>query len=189
MRKSRPKTKKKSTAYKNLINLQLPILNGKALIIDPSSGSHSSTDRSNCGWAELEYGRVVDSGIIKLDHGKQPFQRLRLLGECLREDFADDYDILVLEFLEGDYVSPMLIKACGAIMANIKSKHYAEINIKTWQAIARRLGGWVKGDEHDAKYMGYAAVALALGYRYNPKPCEKNEEALRRVVELQGGAL
>ncbi|HCT53214.1 MAG TPA: hypothetical protein DF712_12220, partial [Balneola sp.] len=48
-----------------------------------------------------------------------------------------------------------------------------ELNSHTWQAVARRIGGWKKGDEADAQYIGLAAIAFASGY--DQKITEKNK--------------
>ena len=117
------------------------VISGTMLCIDPSSGSGSQADASNCGYALFKEGRCVDSGIIKMDHKIQSWYRLRELVKC------------------------------------------------------KKLGGWVKSDEGDAKYMGYAAIALSLDYEYCRSAVEDhpqnvtNRTALSVIKDLQGGSL
>ena len=166
------------------------ILGGDFIVIDPSSGANES----NCGYAEFNMGKVGDSGIIKLDHGLEPGHRIRKLTDCLREQFGH-YNLLILEMLVGPMVHPTLHNAVGGVYAGVDYNITVDIPIASWQAIARALGGWHKGDEADAKYMGYSAIAMALGYEYSKKLKEdhpenvRNKNALEQVVALQGGKL
>ena len=127
-------------------------------------------------------GKLKASGIIELDHGKYKEDRLRAIADCLRAEFTADYDLMIIENIEGYGAAKTLIQACGAYICSAKGR-LIEMNVKTWQAIANRLGGWVKDDEADAIYMGWACVAFALGYNQKESE-EKREEILIKVREL-----
>lgn len=169
-------------------------LTGSMLVIDPSSGSGSQSRPSNCGYALFYEGQCVDSGIIKMDHDTQSWYRLRHLVKALERDF-DAVNLLVVERLTGPQIHSVLHQAVGAIFGGLDFDQAYEIAIPTWQAIAKRLGGWIKTDESDAKYMGYAMIVMALGYEYC-RPSKNNvdqqfinDNALKQVVQLQGGKL
>ena len=94
---------------------------------------------------------------------------------------------MVIEDIQGAIAPKTLIQACGVYIASIDSKRVIQINAKTWQAIARRIGGWKKNDESDAQYIGWAAIAFALGY--NQKESEKKREPFLEAVRgrIHGG--
>ena len=159
------------------------ILEGSMLVIDPSSGGTSRKgEQSNAGWAEFKNGKLKASGIIELDHGKYKEDRLRAISDCLRSEFKANYDLMVIENIEGYGAAKTLIQACGAFICSTNGR-LIEMNVKTWQAIANRLGGWVKGDEADAIYIGWACVAFALGYNQKESE-EQREEFLKEVRKL-----
>ena len=170
------------------------VISGTMLCIDPSSGSGSQADASNCGYALFKEGRCVDSGIIKMDHKIQSWYRLRELVKCLERDF-DPVNLLVVEQLTGPQIHQVLHQAVGAIYGGLDFDNAYEMSINTWQALAKKLGGWVKSDEGDAKYMGYAAIALSLDYEYCRSAVEDhpqnvtNRTALSVIKDLQGGSL
>ena len=162
------------------------ILEGNMLVIDPSSGSTSAA-----GYAMFKNGILHDSGIIEICSIKSRENRLRDILECLQKEFTDPVDVLVIENIEAKIAPKVLIQSCGVYIAALPYKHYFEMNIQTWRGIAMRLGGWKKrsksrnttigdpngqeGDEVDARYIGYAAIALALGY--DTRLPEKDREA------------
>lgn len=169
-------------------------LTGSMLVIDPSSGSGSRSTPSNCGYALFYEGKCVDSGIIKMDHNSQSWFRLRHLVKALERDF-DHVNLLVVEQLTGPQIHCVLHQAVGAIFGGLDFDNAYEMSIPTWQSIAKKLGGWVKSDEGDAQYMGYAMIVRALGFEYcrptknNTDQQFINENALKQVVNLQGGKL
>jgi len=88
-------------------------------------------------------------------------------------------------------VTPVLMQATGVFIAGIQSERLIEMDVKTWEAVAKRLGGWKKhsskrglingcdpngreGDDVDAEYIGWTAICFALGY--NQKDKEKDRE-------------
>lgn len=162
------------------VTLKREITTGLMLAIDPTSGTieRASGQPSVAGWALFDEGNLIKSGVIQIDFHKQKEHRFRSLLETLQSEFDDDYDVLALEDIplarrRGNFnTSQTLIQACGVYIAGIQGE-LVELNSHTWQAIARRLGGWVKGDESDAQYIGLAALALASGY--NQKMTEKTK--------------
>ena len=140
------------------------LLNGKVLSIDPSSGGTYRGKNSKAGYAILDHLSIIESGVIELDYGKHSSIRLQKLLECLQRDFKEKFDLLVIEDVNGYNCSKVLLQASGVFVAAINSKATWEINIRTWQSIAKQLGGWEKDDEADAIYMMLAAISVALGY-------------------------
>lgn len=159
------------------------ILNGTMLCIDPSSGgTNRKGEQSNAGWAIFKKGRIWSSGILELDHGESKGVRLRAIGKCMMESF-DEYDILAIEDINGYKAPQALIQSCGVYISSTTTDGLIEMNSRTWQAIANRLGGWVKSDEEDAKYIGWAAIAFALGYDQKDSEADR-EETLIKVRKL-----
>jgi len=164
--------------------LKSKLLEGRILAIDPSSGGISKYGAgSQCGWAIFNKGQLEDSGIIMMDHGKPKEIRLKKLGDCLRLEFGDTFDVLVIEKIaSGRMTHESLINACGAFMSNLDADSMIEVNVKSWQAIASRAGGWKKDDEYDAIYIGLATIFWASGYdqaKKEPEKMEKIEEIVK----------
>ena len=168
------------------------ILEGKFLAIDPSSGK-----TGNAGWALFEKGKLHSSGILDIYSDSSRERRLKSILECMQKEF-EPVDLLVLENIEGRMAPKILIQACGVIIAGTPSDRYFEMNIITWQSIAMKLGGWKKtnkngvvrgdpkgneGDEYDAQYIGFASIALALGYDAKSKP-EFNDPIIENVKSI-----
>ena len=158
------------------------ILEGTFLAIDPSSGKSSAA-----GWALFKEGKLYSSGTVEICSIAAKEMRLRAIMECVQADFKP-VDLLVIENIEGRMAPKILIQAAGVYIASIQSKAYFEMNIRTWQSIAEKLGGWKKtnksgtvrgdcngneGDEYDAQYIGWAAIALALGYDTRQKEADR----------------
>ena len=173
--------------------LKSKILNGRMLAIDPTSGAiNSVTGRySTAGWAEFENGQLRESGIIEIAESKEKEERFRSLLHVLQAEFDAPYDVLVLEDIpmarrRGTFhISQTLIQACGIYAAAIDGA-LIEINSHTWQAIARRLGGWTKTDESDAQYIGISAIAFAEGYTQKTSDKRKLEKLGEIVTKYNG---
>ncbi len=167
------------------------ILEGQMLAIDPSSGA-----TGHAGWALFTGGRLVESGILKLAGSEFNHRLKAVLKDALE---FDPVDVLVIEKIGGYRAQSVLIQACGVFIAGIDSPNCIQMNVQTWQAIAKRVGGWKKttkkglqgdpngqeGDEYDAIYIGAAAIALALGYDSKAKE-EDREPYLTEVRERIG---
>jgi hypothetical protein len=167
------------------------ILNGTMLCIDPSSGKTSAA-----GWAWFDKGVLIESGTVTVADIAAKEVRLRQILACLQTDF-DPCDLLIIEHLDGFQVPLILKQACGVFMSALESKNYFSMNVQSWRAVAKRLGGWKKtnkkgvisgdpngreGDDADSEYIGWAAIAFASGY--NQKDSEdKREEILKEVRE------
>lgn len=169
------------------------ILNGRMLAIDPTSGTmdRSTGSPSVAGWALFESQQLISSGIIEIPQNSRKEDRFRDLLGILQGDFGDVYDVLALEDIplarrRGNFnTSQTLIQVCGVYIAGL-SGDLVEINCHTWQAVARRIGGWTKGDESDAQYIGLAAIAFAAGY--DQKMTEKKKaEFIGDLVLKNGG--
>jgi len=167
------------------------VLGGTMLCIDPSSGKTSAA-----GWALFKEGRLVESGLVTVCSVASREIRLREILACVQADF-DPVDLLVIEKIDGRMAKRILIQACGVYMSAIDSKSFFEMNVQSWQAISKRLGGWKKtnskgvvrgdpkgreGDEVDAEYIGWSAIAFALGYDQTASE-EDNEIKLKLVRE------
>ena len=153
------------------LELRKQILDGHLLAIDPTSGSVDRTTGkpSEAGWATFRSAVLLSSGVITIPENKRKEARYRDILTILQEDFPDQYDVLALEDIplarrRGNFnTSQTLIQVCGVYIAGTTGD-LVEIASHTWQAVARRIGGWEKGDESDAQYIGLAAIAFASGY-------------------------
>ena len=163
------------------LKLKKKILEGKILSIDPTSGGliRTTNETSQAGWAEFEKGKLTNSGVIEIPFHPAKEERFRSILEILQKEFKETYDVLIIEDIpmaprRGQFnVSSTLIQACGVYIAGT-SGELIEMATHTWQAIARRLGGWTKTDESDAIYIGLAAVAFAEGYHQKLKNISKS---------------
>lgn len=141
------------------------LLTGKVLAIDPSSGAYNrkTGEKTQGGWALFDNGMLLTSGVYNVD-GVTKNERLVSLQKVFLEEFKGDIDVMVLEDIWGYIASQALVQACGVIIGSVGTSSVIELNVSTWKAVATRLGGWVKGDENDAIYLGVAAMCIAQGY-------------------------
>jgi hypothetical protein len=155
------------------------------LVIDPSSGGTSRKgEKSLAGWAYFESGVLVESGVIEYPTEKIVFKRLKNVYEYWKKSLLK-YDIFVIEDIRGYRAQQSLIQACGVYIATIPFDEFFQVNVKTWKSIATKWGGYVKSDENDAVYMGYATVAIALGYHSKLK-VEEKETIIEKAKEVVG---
>ena len=152
---------------------------GKCLSIDPSSGAYDrkTGQKTVGGWALFDKGQLQSSGVYEVQ-GNDKAARLVSLNKVFREEFSDPVDVLVLEDIWGYIASQALVQACGIIIGNVGTPRVIELNVSTWKAVATRLGGWEKGDESDAIYMGVAAMCIANGYSHKRLKKEEKRQAL-----------
>jgi len=160
--------KRKPSNPANLCRSEVKL--GKMIVIDPSSGKTGET-----GWAEFEAGTPTAWGTISIPFSKVAFKRFNSLGKILRDDFPAEYDVLMIELLKGKYAKLVLKQSSAVFGACLNWEKVMMIAPRSWQAIADRLGGWIKRDDVDAIYMGYAAIAFAEGYE--PKWKREAQEA------------
>lgn len=170
-------TKTACRRYKNLLRT------GRVLAIDPSSGAidRKSGTRSEAGWAVFEAGQLTTSGIIQIE-GSSVKQRLESLVETLTNDFEESFDVLVIEDIWGYIASKTLVHAVGLFIAHIKTPYFVEMNVKTWQGIANRLGVWSKSDENDAIFIGIGAMVTSTGYTH--KSFKKEPERTQKIKDI-----
>jgi hypothetical protein len=161
-------------------------LKGKMLCIDPSSGGSSKKgEKSVAGFALFEDGVLEESGTLEFPTEKEVYKRLKNVRDEVRSAFTDVYDLLVLEDIRGYRAQQSLIQACGVFITSVDCKQFFQPNVQTWKSIAKHWGGYVKSDEQDAIYMGYATVAIALGFHSKLKAGEK-EELIIKAKEVVG---
>jgi hypothetical protein len=148
------------------------------IVIDPSSGK-----TGEAGWAEFVAGTPTSWGTISIPFNKVAFKRFNSLGQILLEDFPEDYDVLMIELLKGRYAKLVLKQSAAVFGACLKWDKVMMIAPRSWQAIADRLGGWIKRDDVDAVYMGYSAIAFA--HDYDPKWKREAQVAfLKELAEI-----
>ena len=174
---------------KNLQNAasRVAALEGSMLVIDPSSGGTSKRGEKSCaGWATFFEGKLIGSGILEYPSEKVVFKRLKTLRRYVTDFFDGDlYELFVLEDIRGYRAQQSLIQSCGVYITSIDFEEFFQINVKTWKSIAKQWVGYVKSDENDAVYMGYAAVAIALGYNSKLKP-DKRMEIIEKAKGVVG---
>jgi hypothetical protein len=161
-------------------------LGGSMLCIDPSSGGSSKKgEKSVAGFALFEGGTLVESGTIEFPEEKVVFKRLHNVRDEVRQTFTETYNLFVLEDIRGYRAQQSLIQACGVFITSIDFKDFFQPNVQTWKSIAKHWGGYVKSDEQDAIYMGYATIAIAMGFHSKLKP-DKKAEIINQAKELVG---
>lgn len=142
------------------------LLEGTILVVDPSSGSASSQP----GYALFSAGVLTDSGTLKIDYTKEVPRRLQDIAECLRNDFQPVdvliiEDIPVLSFGRNAHAHATLLKSVGCILSAAQYGKFVEVSPSVWHAYIAKdppdARGYIKGDEWDAKIMGYCVLALA----------------------------
>jgi len=140
-------------------------LTGTMICIDPTSGGTSKAgEKSVAGYAIFRKGQLLKSGTIEYPEEKVVFKRLKNVFNEIRSQFKGTYELLVLEDIRGYRAQQSLIQSCGVYIVGLKYNEFLQLNISTWKAVAKHWGGYFKDDEQDAIYMGYAAIAIALGY-------------------------
>lgn len=169
----RPPAKKKTKkAKKRKLDIHVEknkeaILRGSVLVIDPSSGSRSSSP----GYAEIVNGEIVDSGTIEIPYSKKVHERLRNIKTSLDKEFTSrKYDLLVLEALNIHQFKRMragslLIESVGVFLACIPSDEVLYVSPVSWHAYVRRTYGdnYEKSDEKDARMMAELVISIAKG--------------------------
>lgn len=150
------------------------ILKGHMLVVDPSCGSSSSLP----GYAIFKEGKLEETGVIELHSiNGDLYKRLREIAKCF-DDMFGEFDILVIEAIPpvhgGNVMGKAkshasLLKSVGAIVGSVDATRVVDIHPRTWQKYKDK--DYVKADDQDAKYIGYAAIAIAL------KQVERKEKA------------
>jgi hypothetical protein len=176
------------------VKLKKDILGGLMLCIDPTSGAvqRDTNTTSQAGWAIYDGGEFRSSGVIIIPADPNKENRYRAILDVLLTSFTDPYDIVIMEDIptarrRGTFnTSQTLIQACGVYAAGISSGKLIELPSHTWQAIARRIGGWIKGDESDARYLGLAAMAFSEGYSQSLTE-KKKLECIETIVNKHNG--
>lgn len=160
---------------------------GRMLCIDPSSGgSTKEGTKAVAGWALFENGKPLESGTISFPDGVYTENRVKAVYKKL-EGLFEKSDLMVLEEIRGRNAHASLIQACGAIIAAVEWDEVFEVNVNTWKMVARHWGGYEKTDENDALYMGYAAIAISLGYSSKLNKAQK-DEVLMKAKEIVYGS-
>lgn len=153
--------------------LKATILNGKILVVDPSSGSKESMP----GYAIFENGKFVDSGKIAIEYRQSLQLRLFSLRETLQRDFVPERpDVLVVE-----NIAPFIANTKGTFGAtkSVLSLHKAvgvtvscfncplvEVSPISWRRFIPN--GYLKSDEADAIMMGLTVLKIASGFKEFP---------------------
>lgn len=161
-----------------------PLLSGRVLAIDPSSGSAESQP----GYAIFEGGNLVDSGYISIGKGDRISGRLYRLGRALREEFPQP-DVLVTENIPpfmgrgdgGGFGTRAVIhlhQSIGVVMS-IWDVPVVRVTPRTWQSMIPPL--YQKTDEADAIMLGWAS--LQTGRRLAGLEPETMTGKLKRKLE------
>ena len=164
----------------NVLKYQQHILNGKMLVIDPSSGSSGSMP----GYALFDEGIMVEYGNIEITLPNPIHVRLQELNKIILEEFSAP-DVFVIEnippsmgFSTSGLAVRNLHRSVGTIMGAVKCEPIIEITPMSWR---RYIDGYdyKKSDWNDAIVMGFAVIDRACilvpgpdGERI-PHPCGK----------------
>ncbi len=173
MKHKRKKRKKKIPKVYTQIATARESLAGRVLVIDPSIGSNSSMP----GYAIFENKVMLEKGILQIETMKRKgtvVPRLRELSKILREEFAEVFDVLVIEDVPsvwsragGHKAVIPLMKAMGCIIGNVQSKYVVEITPMSWTSRVSKIEiekqmKYIKGDDTDAEWIGYVVMQMAI---------------------------
>lgn len=161
------------------------ILNGRMMVIDPSSGSAKSSP----GYAIYEAGVLVDSGILNVPRDLELPIKLRMIANSLRNEFKIP-DVVVLEHIapffrnnqgpggaKPDFINKSVLslhRACGAIMSAINCDSWIYVAPISWRSFIPV--NYNKTDENDAILMGYTVLRNACIATKRPVPLLKDLE-------------
>ena len=153
--------KKKSKTFIKVSKLTDPILNGKMLAIDPSTGSASSMP----GYALYENAELVESGIFEIDPRRRNY-RFYDIARILREEFPP-VDLLAVEYIpairyKGGVSQTTVMKlgkAVGAILSAKEWPNIIEVPTASWKW--HKPDNYEKTDEWDAITIGLCCINLA----------------------------
>lgn len=134
------------------------VLGGRVVCIDPATGSTSQP-----GYAVLEHGELVRSGVLKIDRRLGIARRLKALADQLLDEGLALPELLVVERLRGRMVHPHLHWAVGVIVATLDPEAIIELPIPLWKAVARADTTYAKSDEADACAFGQTVIYLVRG--------------------------
>lgn len=137
------------------------VLSGTVLAIDPSSGSRNSQP----GYALLQRGQLVDSGLLRIGSGRALHSRLYDLAHTLRESFEEP-DILVTEFIapglsETGYFGKSMVslqRAVGVVQSCF-DRPCIEVAPRSWRAHIPEP--YYKADDNDAVMLGFSVLWAA----------------------------
>lgn len=168
---------KTSGCYEATVANLKPLLEGVAISIDPSIGSTSSMP----GYAVYRQTELIDSGILRIPPHLKVWERLRRLANHMRRLYKTyDPDILIYEEIPSQRQGggnanshASLLKALGVILSVPGPDGYVGIYPVSWKKHAR--SSYVKGDEEDAREIGYVVLELAKRIRQ-----EKEEAGTKR---------
>jgi len=142
------------------------------LVLDPSIGSQSSQP----GYAIYEKGELVESGVIEMPTSASTARRLYYLGKCLREQFHEKYDVVLIELIPALRFNKFgrslqsqipLHYAVAVCMSSFDTDCLLEISPSTWRSYAdeqhlvdkkNKMQGM---DEQDAICMGHSVLEIA----------------------------
>lgn len=166
-----PNISTKTKLYGSLARTSRVVLEGRGLVLDPSCGSMSSQP----GYAIYSKGVLEDKGTIQIPLGRTLQERLHYLATCLRNEFPEKFDYVVIEevpvlrfnkfgrSLKGQV---SLHYAVGVMMSAFPVDLFLQITPATWRSFAsdehiekKALGH--STDEDDAQCMGYAVIEIA----------------------------
>lgn len=176
-----PPVNKTSKLYKALRRNYARVLEGRMLVLDPSAGSETSKP----GYCIFVSGVETERGTIDMPVGSKLQRRLYYLNRCLREQFKEKFDVLVVEQVPTHRFN----KYGGGSVARQMPLHYATAAIlcafdveldlmvapQTWRAHASEAHLAAKDagestDARDAAAMAHTVVRLA---RYAAEQAEK----------------
>lgn len=162
-------------AYKTSVRYNTKnIHEGHCLVIDPSSGGHSSLT----AYAVLKGGTIIDEGEIPITaklrtRDAYVGHRLQELGKAVRAKFSrKKFDLLAIELI---YHEPSpntvlksfynLVMSIGAIHATIEAKYRMVVPPWDWKKYAPE--GYKKSDLGDVRLMAEALLRDAQELRHD----------------------
>lgn len=160
------------------------LLNGRVVVMDPSSGSRESMP----GYAVAVGGKLAEAGTIRLPLEAELHVRLQALRKCLTTQF-DNPDVLVVEnlppFVNGFNKSILsLHKSVGVIIASFDCHALVEVAPSMWHKFEPE-NGYHKSDVNDAIIMLY--VTLREAYTQSGQAIPASLEEMREKTRGPNG--
>jgi hypothetical protein len=158
-----PKPSKGSNIHAAVTAAKRALIDGTALIIDPSIGSRSSMP----GYAVYVAGKLTESGTLRINPDESKWERLREVHRQLRNiSKLHDPDVLVYEDVpvtahggRSQVSHASLLMAVGAALAAVDCPHVVPMPPSSWKRWARPE--YEKGDEADAVEIGWVTIEMA----------------------------
>lgn len=150
-----------STQYKKSIQMNIKnILEGRCIVVDPSSGGHSSLPAI----AVIEKGKIISLEEVEINpllrrRGAYVGHRLRAIGKCFQTKYGEQkFDLLAIELIHYEPSANTVLKSfqqlnmsTGAVFATVNASY--NLLMPPWEWHLLRPENYKKSDLGDVELM------------------------------------